>query len=111
MDISDSLFFQDCSDFQRGGDDSGWWTLKKDFEMPSEEELRAIVSPETVCAYESMLAGQQYLVDQGIEHSTNPINVAAAAQQLAQDNPARATEAEFIRDEVLGVLCVCVCVC
>jgi len=52
---------KDCSDFQRGGDDSGWWTLKKDFAMPSEDDLRAMLTPETVCAYESMLAGLQRL--------------------------------------------------
>lgn len=43
---------QDCADFQRGGDDSGWWTVKKEFELPQEEELRGLLTPESVCSYE-----------------------------------------------------------
>lgn len=62
---------KDCADFQRGGDDSGWWTVKEGFELPSEEDLRKMLAPEKVCAYESMQAGQQYLADIGIENITN----------------------------------------
>eukprot|EP00124_Ichthyophonus_hoferi_P000431 Ihof_evm2s16 gene=Ihof_evmTU2s16 len=54
-----------CSDFKRRGNDSGWWVLKKDFRLMTEEELRATVTPEQVCAYESMCAARQRLRDAG----------------------------------------------
>eukprot|EP00118_Oscarella_pearsei_P020522 m.222498 g.222498 ORF g.222498 m.222498 type:complete len:1194 (+) comp39977_c0_seq19:1801-5382(+) len=54
-----------CADFNRTGSDSGWWRLKDNFRLPSEEELRAMVSPEQCCAFYSMLAAKQRLVDAG----------------------------------------------
>ena len=57
---------KDCADFQRGGDDSGSWVLNESFQLPKEEDIRAMVTPETVCLYESMMAGQQRLIDKGI---------------------------------------------
>ena len=41
--------------------DSNWWVLKPDFRLPTEEEMRAMVSPEQCCAYYSMLAAEQRL--------------------------------------------------
>lgn len=41
--------------------DSNWWVLKSDFRLPTEEEMRAMVSPEQCCAYYSMLAAEQRL--------------------------------------------------
>ena len=35
--------------------------LKNDFRLPTEEEMRALVSPEQCCAYYSMLAAEQRL--------------------------------------------------
>ena len=43
------------------GMDSNWWVLKPDFRLPTEEEMRAMVSPEQCCAYYSMLAAEQRL--------------------------------------------------
>jgi len=90
---------KDCADFQRGGDDSGWWTVKKDFEIPSEEELRSIVTPENVCAYESMIAGQQRLFDCGIENVSNPQTTLPQIREDENDslNPAL----EFLQEELL----------
>ncbi len=45
--------------------DSNWWVIKPDFRLPSEEEIRAMVSPEQCCAYYSMLAAEQRLKDAG----------------------------------------------
>ena len=53
---------KDCADFQRGGDDSGWWTVKPDIQLPDEDELQRMVMPESVCAYESMLVGMHRFV-------------------------------------------------
>lgn len=41
--------------------DSNWWVLKSDFRLPTEEEIRAMVSPEQCCAYYSMIAAEQRL--------------------------------------------------
>ncbi|XP_068717944.1 transcription initiation factor TFIID subunit 1-like isoform X1 [Montipora capricornis] len=54
-----------CADFKRTGTDCNWWVLKNDFRLPTEEEMRALVSPEQCCAYYSMLAAEQRLKDAG----------------------------------------------
>ena len=43
------------------GADCNWWVLKKDFRLPTEDEMRALVTPEQTCAYLSMLAAEQRL--------------------------------------------------
>ncbi|XP_018431106.1 PREDICTED: transcription initiation factor TFIID subunit 1-like, partial [Nanorana parkeri] len=54
-----------CADFKRTGMDSNWWVLKPDFRLPTEEEIRAMVSPEQCCAYYSMISAEQRLKDAG----------------------------------------------
>uniref|UniRef100_A0A672PGU3 Transcription initiation factor TFIID subunit 1-like n=1 Tax=Sinocyclocheilus grahami TaxID=75366 RepID=A0A672PGU3_SINGR len=54
-----------CADFKRTGMDSNWWVLKPDFRLPTEEEIRAMVSPEQCCAYYSMQVAEQRLKDAG----------------------------------------------
>ncbi|CAG2164848.1 unnamed protein product [Oppiella nova] len=54
-----------CADFKRTGMDSNWWVLKPEFRLPSEDEIRAMVSPEACCAYYSMIAAEQRLKDAG----------------------------------------------
>ncbi|XP_061189439.1 transcription initiation factor TFIID subunit 1-like isoform X1 [Saccostrea echinata] len=54
-----------CADFKRTGMDSNWWVVKPDFRLPTEEEMRAMVSPEQCCGYFSMLGAEQRLKDAG----------------------------------------------
>lgn len=54
-----------CADFKRTGMDSNWWVIRPEFRLPSEEEIRAMVSPEQCCAYFSMIAAEQRLKDAG----------------------------------------------
>nr|XP_018899978.1 PREDICTED: transcription initiation factor TFIID subunit 1-like [Bemisia tabaci] len=54
-----------CADFKRTGLDSNWWVIRPDFRLPTEEEIRAMVSPEQCCAYFSMIAAEQRLKDAG----------------------------------------------
>lgn len=54
-----------CADFKRTGMDSNFWVIKPDFRLPSEEEIRAMVSPEQCCAYFSMISAEQRLKDAG----------------------------------------------
>ena len=43
------------------GYENGWWVLRSDCRLPSEEELRSMISPEQVCAYYSTLVSEQRL--------------------------------------------------
>ncbi|KRX42737.1 Transcription initiation factor TFIID subunit 1 [Trichinella murrelli] len=56
-----------CSDFRRlgSGIDSNFWVLKQDFRLPNTDELWSMITPETCCAYYSMLAAEQRLKDAG----------------------------------------------
>lgn len=54
-----------CADFKRTGMDSNWWVIKPDFRLPTEEEIRAMVSSEQCCGWYSMLAAEQRLKDAG----------------------------------------------
>jgi transcription initiation factor TFIID subunit 1 len=61
-----------CSDFKRTGTqkdplgcDPNWWLLKENCRLPTEDELRAMITPEQCCAYYSMLAAEQRLKDAG----------------------------------------------
>jgi transcription initiation factor TFIID subunit 1 len=92
--------FKDCADFQRGGDDSGWWTLKESFSLPNEEELQKMVSPESVCCFESMLAGQQHLVDKGISTFTNVGTIPQAITGLPEGDPLK-QRAMLVENELL----------
>lgn len=43
------------------GLDSSCWVLKPEFRLPTEEEMRNMVTPEQCCAHFSMLAAEQRL--------------------------------------------------
>ncbi|XP_032993539.1 transcription initiation factor TFIID subunit 1-like [Lacerta agilis] len=54
-----------CAVFERTQMYSNSWVLKPDFRLPTEEEIRAMVSPEQCCAYYSMISAEQHLKDAG----------------------------------------------
>lgn len=54
-----------CAEFQRTGFDSKFWVLKTNFRLPTEDEIRQMISPEQCCAYYCMLAAEQRLKDAG----------------------------------------------
>jgi hypothetical protein len=57
---------KDQCELQRSSKNNLWWlVLKKGIPLPSEEELNKVVTPEMVCAFESMRVGQQRLADFG----------------------------------------------
>ena len=57
---------KEYAEFRRGGNETGAWFMRKDVTFLSDAELAAMVTPEQVCAYESMLAARQRLEDMGI---------------------------------------------
>ena len=58
-------------EFADWGKKTDLYTLRPAIAIPTEDELRQLISPEIVCLYESMLVGQQMLQDAGYgQHST-----------------------------------------
>lgn len=60
------------------GMDSNWWVLKPDFRLPTEEEIRAMVSPEQCCSYYSMLVAEQRL--KVTVHSSKLFQIASTSE-------------------------------
>ncbi|KZV22746.1 transcription initiation factor TFIID subunit 1 [Dorcoceras hygrometricum] len=76
---------KNCADFQRGANGHFLWVMKRNFRIPSEEELRRMVTPENVCAYESMQAGLYRLKRLGITRLTLPAGLSSAMNQLPDE--------------------------
>jgi len=62
---------KECAEFQRGGGDSGWWIIKRDFPIPTDEKLLDLVTPEMVCMNESMESGQLRLEETGVSNDAS----------------------------------------
>ncbi|CAF2594693.1 unnamed protein product [Rotaria sp. Silwood2] len=81
------------SDFKRtGGVHCNWWVLRSDFRLPSQEEIRQLVTPEQCCAYYSMQAAEQRLKDAGYGEK---VLFAAVDEEAADEN-----DTSKIEDEV-----------
>ncbi|KAK4491192.1 hypothetical protein RD792_001924 [Penstemon davidsonii] len=74
-----------CADLQRGPTGHFLWVMKRSFRIPSEEELRRMMTPESVCAYESMQAGLYRLKRLGITRLTLPTGLSSAMNQLPDE--------------------------
>ena len=46
---------------------TGYWILKPGLFLPEDQELRNIVKPEDICAFESCLLGERRLEQMGIQ--------------------------------------------
>ena len=77
--------------------DGSWICLK----LPSEQEIKEMITPEEICQYESMLAGQRRLKDKGIK-ITSIDKVPNAIQKLKKemDNKKISFWADFIEEEL-----------
>lgn len=79
---------QEVATFERGGNDSGWWKKKERTSLAGNsssselDELRARIPPESVCLYESMMAGQRRLLDIGLTKWFTPTGVDGAISHL-----------------------------
>ncbi|XP_059287448.1 transcription initiation factor TFIID subunit 1 isoform X1 [Lycium ferocissimum] len=87
-----------CADLQRRSNGQFQWVMRFNFRIPSEEELRRMVSPESVCAYESMQAGLYRLKRLGITRLTNPTGLSAAMNQLPDEAIALAAASHIERE-------------
>ncbi|UJR26734.1 hypothetical protein I4U23_008049 [Adineta vaga] len=80
------------SDFKRtGGVHCNWWVLRNDFRLPSQEEIRQLVTPEQCCAYYSMQAAEQRLKDAGYGEK---VLFAAVDEEAADENDQNKIEDE-----------------
>lgn len=52
-------------EFQRNGEDQGFWKIKGQEGLPTEEQIRSMISPEDISLLEAMQVGQQHLEDAG----------------------------------------------
>ncbi|KAH3756878.1 transcription initiation factor TFIID subunit 1 [Pelomyxa schiedti] len=88
---------KDCADFQRGGgdDSAGCWVLKQGFVLPKQEE----VTPEGMCAFESMAFGIERLDECGIEKLVNANSLGSQIIPLLLDEELK-KNAERLQDEV-----------
>ncbi|XP_068641331.1 transcription initiation factor TFIID subunit 1 [Aristolochia californica] len=87
-----------CADLQRGVNGQLFWVMRRNFRIPLEEELRRIVTPENVCAYESMQAGLYRLKRLGISRLTHPVGLTSAMNQLPDEAIALAAAAHIERE-------------
>ncbi|KAJ8464978.1 hypothetical protein OPV22_027530 [Ensete ventricosum] len=87
-----------CADIKKGSNGQLLWARKVDFRIPSEEELRRILSPENVCSYESMQAGLYRLKQLGISRLTHPVGLSAAMNQLPDEAIALAAASHIERE-------------
>ncbi|KAF0902877.1 hypothetical protein E2562_019169 [Oryza meyeriana var. granulata] len=83
---------------QKGPKGHLFYIQRPDFRIPSEEELRRLLTPENVCCYESMQAGQYRLKHLGIEKLTQPVGLASAMNQLPDEAIELAAAAHIERE-------------
>ena len=81
-----------CSDLVKAGPDFSSWVLKRDFRLPTEEELCLMLSPEQVCTYYSMQAGEQRLRDAGYTGTS----ISSEAEDDDSDDDAAKIEDEIM---------------
>ncbi|XP_059653268.1 transcription initiation factor TFIID subunit 1 [Cornus florida] len=89
---------KNCADLQKGSNGQLFWVMRRNFRIPLEEELRRMVTPENVCAYESMQAGQYRLKRLGITKLTHPNGLSSAMNQLPDEAIALAAASHIERE-------------
>ncbi|XP_022722053.1 transcription initiation factor TFIID subunit 1 isoform X2 [Durio zibethinus] len=99
--LSDAIVrkkLKECAYLRRDKNGRQIWSMKPDFHIPPEGVLRKLVSPEHVCAYESMLAGLYRLRHLGITRLTTLTSVSSAMSQLPDEAIALAAASHIERE-------------
>ncbi|XP_065874300.1 transcription initiation factor TFIID subunit 1 isoform X2 [Euphorbia lathyris] len=89
---------KECAILRKDANGHLFWSKKHDFIIPSEEDLKKLVLPENVCAYESMQAGLYRLKHLGITKLTLPTSVSTAMSQLPDEAIALAAASHIERE-------------
>ncbi|MED6142970.1 hypothetical protein PIB30_002256 [Stylosanthes scabra] len=98
--LSEAAFrkrIKEYATLQRGTNGQSILVKKRNFRMWSEDELRKMVTPELVCAYESMQAGLYRLKHLGITE-THPANISSAMSRLPDEAIALAAASHIERE-------------
>lgn len=88
---------KEYANLQRGANGQSIFVKKRNFRMWSEDELRKMVTPELVCAFESMQAGLYRLKHLGITE-THPNNISSAMSRLPDEAIALAAASHMERE-------------
>ncbi|KAB2062452.1 hypothetical protein ES319_A10G153000v1 [Gossypium barbadense] len=99
--LSDAIVrkkLKECAYLRRDKNGRQIWSMKPDFHIPPEGVLRKLVSPEHVCAYESMQAGLYRLKHLGITRLTTLTSVSSAMSQLPDEAIALAAASHIERE-------------
>ncbi|KAI9292563.1 hypothetical protein K502DRAFT_351869 [Neoconidiobolus thromboides FSU 785] len=56
---------KEFAEYSRSGPSVGYWKLRPNVTLPTEEELTKMCTPEMLCLFESMLVGKRHLQDAG----------------------------------------------
>ena len=97
-------WLKEYAESSRQGRDSGYWLMRANAPALAEDELQQLVTPELVCQYESMLVGQQRLLDTG--HAAGALGApepdalgsathAADASAFSEDEPEQQQDDEL----------------
>ncbi|XP_050209349.1 transcription initiation factor TFIID subunit 1 isoform X2 [Mercurialis annua] len=89
---------KECAVLRKDTNGHLFWFKKRDFIVPTEEDLKKFVLPENVCAYESMQAGLYRLKHLGITRLTLPTSVSTAMSQLPDEAIALAAASHIERE-------------
>lgn len=78
-------------EFQRHGDDQGFWKIKGGEALPNEDVIRGMISPEDISLLEAMQVGQQHLEDAGYSKTVEEVEEEGGSieEQLAPWNITR----------------------
>ncbi|KAF3439487.1 hypothetical protein FNV43_RR17765 [Rhamnella rubrinervis] len=88
---------REYANLQRSSNGQWMWVKKSNFRVFSEDELRNMVKPEEVCAYESMQAGLYRLKHLGITE-THPSAISSAMSRLPDEAIALAAASHIERE-------------
>ncbi|CAJ2646998.1 unnamed protein product [Trifolium pratense] len=88
---------KEYANLQRGANGQSIYVKKRNIRMLSEDELRKMVTPELVCAFESMQAGLYRLKHLGITE-THPNNISSAMSRLPDEAIALAAASHIERE-------------
>ncbi|KAK4834572.1 hypothetical protein QYF36_025044 [Acer negundo] len=101
LNLSEAIIrkkIKECAFLRRDSKGKQVWYMKHTFNIPSEGDLRRLVSPEHVCAYESMLAVLYRFKHLGITQLTLPASISSAMNQLPEKAIALAAASHIERE-------------
>ncbi|KAK9471353.1 uncharacterized protein V1510DRAFT_368042 [Dipodascopsis tothii] len=70
-DMQNRQRLKEFMEYQRTGDDQGYWKIKSTDTLPPEDGIRSMITPEEVVLLETMQVGQQFLEDAGYGNAEN----------------------------------------